>query len=128
MAANGKNIDRIAGLRSVDVTLEYGVEADQVVLVSGILGLTVESGASGATNHPIEIMPCLIDIELPGAVYDACSFGTKLYIVVANVTGYALNTDAITTTASTNIYLGFFVEGLDDTNHYARIAFEPERA
>lgn len=126
MAADGKNIERVAELRSVNFTLEYGVEANQLIYIKGILGITNASGASGATNHVVEIKPRLIQLELPGAVYDAAVQGTKLYIVVANVTGYTLDTDAITATASTNLFLGYVVRKFDDVNHYAEVAFCPE--
>lgn len=113
MMAVGKSIHRRAMARAVTLELDYTIENDQLVLVDGILGLSVDGGDSG-DSVAIEREPQVIDIEVPAALYATLAVGDKLYVVAANVTGHTLNDDAYTKTATANLYLGFVTELLDN--------------
>jgi len=105
----GKSIHRRSMARAVTLELDYTIEHDQLVLVDGTLGLSVDSGDSG-DSVALEREPQVIDIELPSALYSTLAVGDKLYVVAANVTGHTLDDDAYTKTATGNLYLGFVTE------------------
>jgi hypothetical protein len=121
--AVGKSIHRRSKARALELAISYGVEADQLVHVEGVVGLTVQSGTSGDTIT-LEREPRILEIELPSALYDTLAVGDELYLDTSEVTGHTLNDAAYTKTASSNKFFGYVVELMG--NNIIALAYETQ--
>jgi outer membrane protein assembly factor BamB len=94
--AVGKLVYKESDGKAVDVDLLYTVEAQQLAVVDGWAGITVESGDSGDTIA-LDLAQVERQWEVPASL--SVSKGDIVYLEVADVTGHTPDDTAYSTTA-----------------------------
>lgn len=85
--------------KSIDVSLSYSVDNDQVAYVQGWLGVTGRSGDSG-DGIALKIDPVEYTIELPSTL--SCSKGNTIWVDVSAVVGHNIPSPAYYTASGSN--------------------------
>jgi hypothetical protein len=94
--AVGKLVYKESDGKSVNVTLSYSVEAQQLAVVEGWAGITFEAGESGE-EIALDIAPVERQWEVPASL--SVNKGDIVYLEVADVTGHTPDDTAYSTTA-----------------------------
>ncbi len=110
----GKNVYKESDGKAVNVDLLYTVEALQIAVVDGWLGITMESGDSGETIA-LEIAQVERQFEVPSTL--SVNKGDIVYVEVADVTGHTPDSTAYGTSAGAGKVAFFKATAAKDANN-----------
>jgi hypothetical protein len=110
----GKNVYKESDGKAVNVDLLYTVEALQIAVVDGWIGVTMESGDSGDTIA-LEIAQVERQFEVPSTL--SVNKGDIVYVEVADVTGHTPDSTAYGTSAGAGKVAFFKATAAKDANN-----------
>lgn len=111
----GKSVYKESDGQAVNVDLLYTVEALQVAVIDGWVGVTMESGDSGDTIALEVAVGVERQFEVPSTL--AVAKGDIVYVEVADVTGHTPDDSAYSTTAGAGKVAFFKATAAKDSNN-----------